>query len=102
MEVAIVPGRGSNLPQDAVLSVRMGNVRRQAALDSGRPFRFPKPESKEDVVMKFELLAKVGAGFLVLKPDERRPKEYKVSFGAASDISCDVEVKPAEAKARSG
>jgi hypothetical protein len=75
MEVALV--KPTNLPEDAILSIRAGTVRRQAAVNSGRPFRFPKSAEAEAAPLKIDILKQVGSAYLVLKPGT---DQYKVLF----------------------
>jgi len=88
MELSVVSN--GSLPEDAILSVRAGSTRRQAALNSGRPFRFPQISMAENP-LKIDILKTVGSAYLVLKPKE---EQYKVVFtGSEGDLSCEIEIK---------
>jgi len=86
MEVSLV-ARGT-VPEDAVLSVRAGTIRRQAAVGSGRSFRFPKSAIKENP-LKVDILQQIGSAYLVLKPGE---DQYKLKFNNEG-LNCEVGVK---------
>eukprot|EP00441_Pelagodinium_beii_P035834 CAMPEP_0197650974 /NCGR_PEP_ID=MMETSP1338-20131121/31274_1 /TAXON_ID=43686 ORGANISM="Pelagodinium beii, Strain RCC1491" /NCGR_SAMPLE_ID=MMETSP1338 /ASSEMBLY_ACC=CAM_ASM_000754 /LENGTH=261 /DNA_ID=CAMNT_0043225499 /DNA_START=71 /DNA_END=853 /DNA_ORIENTATION=- len=87
MELSLLSN--ANIPEDSILSIRAGSVRRQAALNSGRPFRFPSI-SPEENPLKIDILQQVGTAYLVLKPGE---EQYKVVFSGSSGMNCEVEVK---------
>eukprot|EP00429_Kryptoperidinium_foliaceum_P099519 CAMPEP_0176247858 /NCGR_PEP_ID=MMETSP0121_2-20121125/33169_1 /TAXON_ID=160619 /ORGANISM="Kryptoperidinium foliaceum, Strain CCMP 1326" /LENGTH=175 /DNA_ID=CAMNT_0017587521 /DNA_START=69 /DNA_END=592 /DNA_ORIENTATION=+ len=99
MEITLLPGSGPEVSGEAILSIRAGTVRRQAAISSGRPFRFPKSESKDDMLVKFDILTKIASGYVVLKPDMSSSRKYKVDFSGDSKLACEVEVKPADGSA---
>jgi hypothetical protein len=56
-----------NIPDDTIVSIRAGTVRRQAQLSSGRPFKFPKITMDESP-LKIDILKQIGTAYLVLKP----------------------------------
>mmetsp|Transcript_101231 Transcript_101231/g.158113 ORF Transcript_101231/g.158113 Transcript_101231/m.158113 type:complete len:286 (-) Transcript_101231:46-903(-) len=85
MELHVTAQRG--LPADCVLSVRSGTVRRQAPIASGKAFKFPAPLSNP---MKFDLLAPVASGHLVMRPGEQ---QYRVDFTEGGGMSCDITLK---------
>ncbi|CAK0900987.1 unnamed protein product [Prorocentrum cordatum] len=87
MEVALL--KHNNLPEDAILSIRAGTVRRQAACNSGRPFRFPKSAEEAAVPLKIDILKQVGSAYLVLKPGT---DQYKVLF-PKDPAGMELEVK---------
>jgi hypothetical protein len=84
------------LPEDYLLSIRAGTVRRQATLASNRPFRFPKI-TMEESPLKIDVLQQIATAYVVLKPNE---DQYKVLFqgpgGVPSTLSCEVEVKKSD------
>eukprot|EP00434_Breviolum_minutum_P042702 symbB.v1.2.038025.t1/scaffold5783.1/size36695/2 len=85
MEVNLLSKTG--IDEDAVLSIRAGSVRRQAQINSGRPFRFAKGIMEENP-LKIDILKQVGSAYLVMKPGEDR---YKVYFG--EDVKMDLELE---------
>eukprot|EP00425_Heterocapsa_triquetra_P027708 CAMPEP_0195103586 /NCGR_PEP_ID=MMETSP0448-20130528/72602_1 /TAXON_ID=66468 /ORGANISM="Heterocapsa triquestra, Strain CCMP 448" /LENGTH=280 /DNA_ID=CAMNT_0040139301 /DNA_START=80 /DNA_END=919 /DNA_ORIENTATION=- len=90
MEVSLLASNG--ISDNAILSVRAGTVRRQAPINSGRPFRFPKISMEENPI-KIDVLQQIGTAYLVLKPNEA---QYKVSFGDNKSMACELEVKKLE------
>ncbi|CAE8693393.1 unnamed protein product, partial [Polarella glacialis] len=86
MEVCLV-NKGS-IPDDAILSVRAGTVRRQAQVSSGRAFRFPN-SSLKDNPLKVDILQQIGTAYLVLKPGEG---QYKLKFQNTA-LDCEVGIK---------
>lgn len=74
-------------PEDAIVSIRAGSVRRQATLGTGRSFRFPQLAPDANPV-KIDILKPVGSAYLVLKPGE---EHYRLTFD--SGMSAEVEVK---------
>ena len=79
----------SGLTDDSILSVRAGTVRRQALINSGRPFRFPKT-SMDGNPIKIDVMQTVGSAYLVLNPNS---EQYKVTFDKDSKISAELSVK---------
>jgi len=84
----------AGLPEQAILSVRAGTVRRQAPADSGRPLRFPSI-SVEDNPVKIDILMPVATAFLIVMPGSDK---YRVHFDDASNqdsrpsMMCEVEL----------
>jgi len=91
MEVCLQSSKG--LPDDAVISIRSGAVRRQGAVSSNRPFRFPKNVSDTDCVVKVDIMQTIGSGYIVLRPHQSESKQFSISLGK-DDMSCELEVKP--------
>merc|ERR1719296_106562 len=112
MDIKLVSSSG--FPQDGIISIRAGAVRRQAVTSSSRPLRFPRPPaaaegSQEDPCIKVDIMEKVGSGYLVLKPLEAGGTRYQVDLrggglGGSSlreggkplpDLFCELEVSDA-------
>lgn len=81
------------MPDDAIISIRAGSVRRQMAANSSKAYKFPKPEPDGDNLLKFDILARIGSGYAVLKPGVDK-KQYRVVLGDA--MSCEVQVRPSD------
>jgi hypothetical protein len=94
MDVTLLSTAG--LAEDAIISIRAGVTRRQGAISSGKPFRFPKATSEADNVMKIDIMQKVASGYLVLKPHQAEGRQYNIVLDEKQGISCEVEVKVAE------
>jgi len=91
----VVSKRG--VPEDALISIRSGSVRRQGAVSSEKPFRFPQNVSESDCVVKVDIMENIGSGYLVLRPNQTEGKQYEVVLGGeSSDMACELEVKPAD------
>jgi len=93
MEVNLITK--NEIPEESILSIRAGTVRRQATIASGRPFRFPKISMDENP-LKIDILKQIGSAYLVMKPGE---EQYKVTFQTSEGVpsmACEVEVKPVE------
>jgi len=92
MEVNVKACHG--VPEEAILSLRTGAVRRQAAISSKRPFRFPQLEPEG--VLKFDIMQKIGSGYAVLRPLVGDGTNYKVTLGQGSsgEMMAEIEVKP--------
>lgn len=88
-EIAILSYTG--IPGDALLSVRAGTVRRQATVNSGKPYKFPKIGIAESPV-KIDVYRPIGTAYLVMKPGEDR---YNANFTGklADGMSCEFEVR---------
>mmetsp|Transcript_44075 Transcript_44075/g.116553 ORF Transcript_44075/g.116553 Transcript_44075/m.116553 type:complete len:138 (-) Transcript_44075:653-1066(-) len=84
------------IPEDAILSIRAGQVRRQAPIASGKALRFPA-EIKENL-LKMDILQNIGTAYVVLKPGTL---QYKVNFkgSAGEDLGCEVSVQTADGEA---
>jgi len=87
LEINLLAKNG--ISDDAILSVRAGTVRRQALINSGRPFRFPK-SSLDGNPIKIDVMQTVGSAYLVLNPTS---EQYKVSFDKDSQISAELSVR---------
>jgi len=85
MEISLLSKDG--ITDNSILSIRAGAIKRQALIDSGRPFRFPKLGMEENPV-RITILQQIGSAYLVTKPSERR---YQIVFDTGG--SCEVEVK---------
>jgi len=94
MQVSLVSKRG--VPDDAIISIRSGAVRRQGAASTDKPFRFPQNASETDCVVKVDIMQNIGSGYLVMRPNQTDGKEYEVVLGGNSDMACALSVKPAE------
>lgn len=88
-EIAIVSYTG--IPGDALLSVRAGTVRRQATVNSGKTYKFPKIGVTESPV-KVDVYQPIGTAYLVMKPGEDR---YNAVFTGklADGMSCEFEIR---------
>jgi len=95
MEVSLVSKRG--VPDDAIISIRSGAVRRQGAVASDKPFRFPGGVSEADCVVKVDIMQNIGSGYLVMRPNQKEDKQYEVVMSNNSDMACDLAVKPLDA-----
>lgn len=96
MEISLVSGTG--LPEEAILSIRKGSVRRQGPASCNKPLRFPQKEKapEADRVLKVDIYQKVGSGYIVLKPNQDGTQQYRVALdGGGGDMACDLEVKSA-------
>jgi len=85
MEVHVDAPDEALVKEDLLLSVRFGGVRRQVALGKAAqaPLVFPEKLGPKDAKnLRFDLLAKVGTGWLLLRPGEER---YKISFNGSQD-----------------
>lgn len=82
MEVGIV--ESTNVPQDYVISIRFGDVRRQAPLEKlrRRPLKFPSIGDALAEPIKVEVLRVVAVSRVVLQPGEA---SYKVSLGCEGE-----------------
>merc|ERR1719189_2826214 len=89
----------SGFPEDGVISIRAGSMRRQMATNVRKAMRFPKIGEEEDHLIKFDVMEKVGTGYLVMKPLEAGGTRYKVAMANKPDMTCEVEVSDAEGKA---
>lgn len=87
MEVNLVAKAG--FPEEAILSIRSGSVKRQAHASGCKPFKFPYPHG-EDKLLKLEVMSCIGTAYVVLKPFESR---YKVALNEHPHMECEVEVK---------
>merc|ERR1719499_2862044 len=94
MEVSVVSKRG--VPEDAIISIRSGAVRRQGAISADKPFRFPQQVSEADCVVKVDIMQNIGSGYLVMRPNQTDGKEYEVALGGNSDMACALSVQPSE------
>jgi len=74
------------IPEDAVVSVRAGQVRRQASAGAPKPLRFPAEETR----LKFDVLQRIGGGYVMLKKHE---DSYRVILDEASEMSCEVGIR---------
>jgi hypothetical protein len=94
MEVSLVSCRG--VPDDAIISVRSGAIRRQGNVSAKRPFRFPKSASESDCVVKVDIMQSIGSGYLVMRPNQKDKKQFQVVMADNQEMVCDVAVKPLE------
>jgi len=79
----------SGVPDDAVISVRAGSVRKQGTMGSSKSFSFPNAEEGR---LKFDVMSRIGTGNLVLKPASLDASDvYKVTL--SEEMSCEVQVK---------
>jgi len=86
MEVCLLSNSG--VPDDAIISVRAGSVRKQGTLGSCKAFGFPNGEENR---LKFDVMSRIGAGNLVLKPASIDASSvYKVTL--SDEMSCEVQV----------
>lgn len=87
------------------MSIRAGSIRRQGPVSCGRALRFPHKEkpTEGDQVLKVDIHQKVGTGYLVLKPNQDGSHQYRVVLssdsGQVSEMSCELEVRPATTSA---
>lgn len=90
VEVSILSHTG--IPQDAVLSIRAGSARKQAAIGSGKPFRLPHLSVQESPV-KIDIMQCIGTAYLCVKPGEER---YQAVFqtGGCQPMVCELGVRP--------
>lgn len=84
--------RTQDVPEQAIVSMRVGGVRRQAALSCGRPFRFPSGIAQENL-LKVDILSRIGSGYVVLKPNET---SYAVVLSEGCSMECEVDVTQLE------
>jgi hypothetical protein len=77
------------LPDQAIISVRAGGVRRQAPIARGAPLKFPRISMEENPV-KIDILRPVSTAYLIVKPGETK---YKVAFDGGDGMSCEVELR---------
>lgn len=82
------------IPEDALLSIRAGSVRRQAALSAGKSFKFPKIGMAESPI-KIDILQPIGTAYVVCKPGHGN---YQAVFqgNCAEGMSCEVEISSAD------
>jgi len=92
MDVSLLSKRG--VPDDAIISIRSGSVRRQGAVSADKPFRFPQNVSESDCVVKVDIMQTIGSGYIVMRPNQADSKQYEVILGDNSDIACELEVTP--------
>jgi len=86
MEVCLLSNSG--VPDDAIISVRAGSVRKQGTVGSCKAFGFPSGEENR---LKFDVMSRIGAGNLVLKPASIDASSvYKVTL--SDEMSCEVQV----------
>lgn len=90
MEVAL---KTADVPEDAIISIRAGSVRREAPLSAGNPFKFLKDAAAESL-LKVDILKRIASGYVVLKPNET---SYRVVLEQGSTMSCEVDVNLGEA-----
>jgi len=90
----LVSRRG--VPDDAVISIRSGAVRRQGVVSTDKPFRFPSSSSENDCVVKVDIMQNIGSGYLVMRPNQAEGKQYEVVMGSNADMVCDLMVKPVD------
>jgi len=95
MDVSLVSKTG--LPDDAIISIRSGAVRRQGAISGDKPFRFPQAATEGDCVVKVDIMQTIGSGYLVVRPGQNQGKQYEVKF--SDGCSCEIEIKPADGSA---
>mmetsp|Transcript_80636 Transcript_80636/g.147494 ORF Transcript_80636/g.147494 Transcript_80636/m.147494 type:complete len:477 (+) Transcript_80636:109-1539(+) len=89
MELSVVSHR--NIAEGSILSIRSGNIRRQAPLSSGRPFRFPAIAAS----MKVDVLQPVATGHLILGPKgASEDRSYEVIFPDSVDMDCQIKLQP--------
>lgn len=84
------------VPDDAIISIRSGAVRRQGMVSTDKPFRFPQSASESDCVVKVDILQNIGSGYLVMRPNQTEGKQFEVVLGGNSDMACELFVKPAD------
>jgi len=80
------------VPDDALVSIRSGSVRRQGAFSAGKPFRFPQDASATDCVLKVDIMQTIGSGYVVMRPNQTEGKQYEVVMPDNPDIGCELEV----------
>jgi len=87
MEVCLVSNNG--VPDDAVISVRAGTVRKQGTMGASKSFAFPTGEENR---LKFDVMSRIGSGNVVLKPASIDASSlYKVTLSPS--MSCEVQIK---------
>eukprot|EP00930_Biecheleria_cincta_P037777 TRINITY_DN25956_c0_g1_i1.p1 TRINITY_DN25956_c0_g1~~TRINITY_DN25956_c0_g1_i1.p1 ORF type:complete len:685 (-),score=139.18 TRINITY_DN25956_c0_g1_i1:91-2145(-) len=80
-----------NICDDAIMSIRAGSVRRQAALKSERKFNFPAIDVLKENPVRVDIMKHVGTAFLCLKPEGG---QYKLEFdGETPMASCELCVQ---------
>jgi len=84
------------VPDDAIISIRSGAVRRQGMVSTDKPFRFPQSASESDCVVKVDILQNIGSGYLVMRPNQTEGKQFEVVLGGNSEMACELFVKPAD------
>lgn len=91
-ELAVIAQAG--IPDDAIFSVRAGPVRKQAAVNAGKPYRFPKLTIAESPI-KIDILQPIGTAYIVVKPGHG---SYQAIFQGkhAEGMSCEVEIRAPE------
>lgn len=93
-----VDSADADLAPDALLSVKLGGVRRQTPLSKAMhcPLSFPDAGGGRPQGVKFELMTQVGAAWLMLRPGE---EHYKVPFlGCAGAKSIRIRVGSSKGK----
>lgn len=91
MEVLITDFTG--LPNDAVLSMRCGNYRRQAPLDAvaTHPLKFPSSLDSVCEPVKIDILQPIATTRLVLFP---HGEHYQIGFEDSEDVEIGCDIKP--------
>lgn len=95
MDVSLVSKTG--LPDDAIISIRSGAVRRQGAVSGDKPFRFPQVATDGDCVVKVDIMQTIGSGYIVMRPNQNQGKQYEVKFN--DTCSCEIEISPTDGSA---
>mmetsp|Transcript_79583 Transcript_79583/g.251490 ORF Transcript_79583/g.251490 Transcript_79583/m.251490 type:complete len:925 (+) Transcript_79583:97-2871(+) len=99
MEIHVDSADDSLLKDDVMLSVRFGGVRRQVQLSKAAqtPLSFPEMLNRHDPRnVKFDVLSKVGSGWLMFRPGEERYKVPLLGCGGAKSMT--VRIAPSQAK----
>jgi len=81
------------LPDDAILSIRSGAVRRQGAISGDKSFLFPQAASEGDCVVKVDIMQTIGSGYVVVRPNQTQGKQYEVELGEGRAL--DLEIRSA-------
>jgi len=92
MNVSLVSKR--NVPDDAIISIRSGAVRRQGAANANKPFVFPQSAvDGSDCVVKVDIMQNIGSGYIVLRPNQKEGRQYEVVLGD-NDMACEINIDP--------
>jgi len=92
MNVSLVSKR--NVPDDAIISIRSGAVRRQGAANANKPFVFPQSAvDGGDCVVKVDIMQNIGSGYIVLRPNQKEGRQYEVVLGD-NDMACEINIDP--------
>jgi len=92
MNVSLVSKK--NVPDDAIISIRSGAVRRQGAANANKPFVFPQSAvDGGDCVVKVDIMQNIGSGYIVLRPNQKEGRQYEVILGD-NDMACEIKIDP--------